>query len=70
MHIQTVFLRGMISQAINKMLKKNGYSVQLELNDLRASCSNNDRKVRVHLDIDAELDDKELLDILRRTGVI
>lgn len=70
MHIQTVFFRGLIGKALEKVLKKQGYSAKVIPNDIRVSFSNKDRKARIHLDIDAEIDEKDLLDILNKAGII
>lgn len=70
MHIQTVFFRGLIGKALEKMLKKQGYSAKVMPNDIRVSFSNKDRKARIHLDIDAEINEKDLLDILNKAGII
>lgn len=70
MHIQTIFLRGIIGKALEKIIKKQGYTAKIMPNDIRVSFSNKDRKARVHLDIDAEIDEKDLLDILNKAGII
>lgn len=70
MHIQTVFFRGLIGKALEKILKKQGYSAKVIPNDIRVSFSSKDRKARIHLDIDAEIDEKDLLDILNKIGII
>lgn len=53
MHIQSAFLRNVISQAAVKAIRKQGYkSVDVELNDIFAKYSEDHKKIRVHLDID------------------
>lgn len=70
MHIQTPFLRNIISMAVGQLIKKKGLEhTHVELNDLRVSHGNYDR-IKVHLDIDAEIDQGDLMDILDRIGVL
>lgn len=71
MHIQSAFLRSMISRAIKKAAQKQGYqSADVKLNDIFAGYSENEKKVHVHLDIDAELSKQDLTDILKKAGVL
>lgn len=70
MHIQTPFMRNIISMAVGQLIKKKGFErTYVELNDLRVSHVNHDR-IRVHLDIDAEIDQGDLMDILYGIGVL
>lgn len=70
MHIQTPFLRNIISLAMGQLIKKKGLKrTYVELNDLRVSHVNYDR-IKVHLDIDAEIDQGDLMDILYGIGVL
>lgn len=70
MHIQTPFLRNIISMAVGQLIKKKGFErTCVELNDLRVSHVNHDR-IKVHLDIDAEIDQGDLMDILYGIGVL
>ena len=70
MHIQTPFLRNIISMAVGQIIKKKGFErTYVELNDLRVSHVNHDR-IKVHLDIDAEIDQGDLMDILYGIGVL
>lgn len=70
MHIQTPFLRNIISMAVGQLIKKKGFErTYVELNDLRVSHVNHDR-IKVHLDIDAEIDQGDLMDILYGIGVL
>ena len=71
MHIQSAFLRIVISQAINKAARKQGYtSTEVKLNDIFAGCSENEKKVHVHLNIDAEMSKNDLVDILRSIDIL
>lgn len=70
MHIQTPFLRNIISMAIGQFIKKKGFErTYVELNDLRVSHVNHDQ-IKVHLDIDAEIDQGDLMNILYGIGVL
>lgn len=70
MHIQSLFLRHIISMAIGQLIKKQGLGhTYVELNDLRLSHKDGD-SVKVHLDIDAEIDQGDLMDILDRIGAL
>lgn len=71
MHIQSAFLRNVIAQAAVKAIRKQGYkSADLELNDIFVGYSENEKYVRVHLDIDAVLSKEDLMAILKQAGVL
>lgn len=70
MHIQSGFLRRLVSAAVGKTIKKQGIDAAIQLNDLRMDYTDKNRKVRVHLDIDAEMTQEALIDILSKTGVL
>lgn len=71
MHIQTLFLRRMISAAVDKVIRKQGYlHTSVQMNDLRVSYTEDKKKVRVHLDIDVEMSDSDLHDILSKANLI
>lgn len=70
MHIQSGFLRRLVSAAAGKAIKKQGIDAAVQLNDLRMDYTDKNRRVRVHLDIDAEMTQEALIDILHKAGVI
>ena len=71
MRIQSAFLRNAISQAAVKAIRKQGYkSADLDLNDIFVGYSENEKYVRVHLDIDAALSKEDLMAILKQTGIL
>lgn len=70
MHIQSGFLRRLVSAAIGKAIRKQGIGAAVQLNDLRMDCTDKTKKVRVHLDIDAEMTQEALIDILIKAGVV
>jgi hypothetical protein len=70
MHIQSGFLRRLVSAAVGKAIRKQGIDAAVQLNDLRMDCTDKTKKVRVHLDIDAEMTQEALIDILIKAGVV
>lgn len=70
MLIRSSFLRRIISQIINKMLKKQFPGVELELKDAQANWSEKEQKMKVHLELDAEATKAQLVDILKKNHVI
>ena len=70
MHIQSGFLRRLVSAAVGKAIQKQGLDAAVQLNDLRVNYADKSRTVRVHLDIDAEIDQGDLMDILYGIGVL
>ena len=71
MHIQSAFLRNVIAQAAVKAIRKQGYkSADLELNDIFVGYSENEKYVRVHLDIDAIVNKEDMMAILKQTEVL
>lgn len=71
MHIQSSFLRGVAARAINNAIQKQGYkSTEVKLNDIFAGYSEAEKKVHLHLDIDAELNKEDLMALLKQTGVL
>ncbi len=71
MHIQSAFLRGAIAQAVCKAARKQGYkSTEIKLNDIFAGYSENEKKVHIHLDMDAELSKADLMALLKQAGVL
>lgn len=70
MHIQSGFLRRLVSAAVGKAIKKQGIDAFVQLNDLRVNYTDKTKKVMVHLDIDAEMTQEALIDILSKAGVL
>lgn len=70
MHIQSGFLRLLVSAAVGKAIKKQGIDALVQLNDLRVNYADKTKRVRVHLDIDAEMTQEALIDILSKAGVL
>lgn len=70
MHIQSGFFRRLVSIAVDKAIRKQGIDALVQLNDLRVNYTDETKKVRVHLDIDAEMTQEALIDILSKAGVV
>lgn len=70
MHIQSKFARRLISFAARKALEKAGVKADIWLNDLCMTHSDEGGKVRVHLDMHAEMSEDDLCDILKKAGVL
>lgn len=71
MHIQSSFLCGVAARAINKAVQKQGYkSTAVKLNDIFTVYSETEKKVHLHLNIDAELSKEDLMALLKQAGVL
>lgn len=71
MHIQSSFLRGVATRTINKAVQKQGYkSTEVKLNDIFAGYSEDEKRVHLHLDIDAKMSKADLMAILKQAGVL
>ena len=68
MKIGSMFTKGVISKVLNLVLKKKfGYSADVQLNEFNARVT--DGKVHVHLNIDADMSQAELMKILAGVGL-
>lgn len=71
MHIQSSFLRGVAARTINNAIQKQGYkSTEVKLNDIFAGYSEDEKRVHLHLDIDAKMSKADLMAILKQAGVL
>lgn len=70
MFIRSSFMRRMISSVINKMIVKQKYGITVNVDDIQAKWSDKEQKVRVHLEIDAEIPKADLIDILKNAGIL
>ena len=67
MKINSKFTRMLLSKLAKGVLhKKLGYNVDIQLNELNASIS--DEKAHVHVSIDADMSKEELMKILKKIG--
>lgn len=70
MLIRSSFMRRIISQIINKALKKQAPGVEVELKGAQVNWVDKEQKMRVHLELDAEITKAQLNDILKKAGVL
>lgn len=69
MLIRSSFMRRIISSAINKVIAKQKYGITINLDDIRAEWSDKEQKVKVRLELDAEMPKADLMDILKKAGI-
>lgn len=70
MLIRSSFMRRIISQIINKALKKQASGVEIELKEAQVNWVDKEQKMRVHLELDAGVTKAQLNDILKKAGVL
>ena len=70
MHIQSLFLRRVVSAAIGKAIQKAGCKANVLLNDMRVTHADKNKNVRVYSDIDAEISEAELVNLLEKAGIV
>lgn len=70
MVIRSGFMRRIISQVINKMLKKQLPGTEVQLGEVQANWNEKEQKMKVHLELDAEVTKTQLVDILKNNHVI
>lgn len=65
--IHTKLMRGLIASLVTKLIRsKLGYDVDIKLNDLDVVVVNG--KARIHTDVELEVDNDELLNIIKSVG--
>lgn len=65
--IHTKVMRGLIASLVTKLIRsKLGYDVDIKLNDLDVVVVNG--KARIHTDVELEVDNDELLNIIKSVG--
>lgn len=68
MKIEGKLARGVAAKLLSRFLKKKyGYNVKIRVNG--ANASSDDEKTRVHLDIDAQMDNAEFQKLLEKIGL-
>lgn len=70
MLIRSSFMRRIISEIINKALSKQFPGVKIDLKDAQANWVEKEQKTTIHLELDAELTKAQLVDILKKSGVL
>ena len=70
MLIRSSFVRRIISQIINKMLKKQAPGVEVELKEAQVNWVDKEQEMHVHLALDAEVTKAQLNDILKKANLL
>lgn len=50
-------------------IAKQKYGITVNLDDIRAEWSDKEQKVKIHLELDAEMPKADLMDILKKAGI-
>lgn len=67
--ISTRFMRNLITKILAKAIyKKTGYQVDVQIHAIEAETY--DGKVRIHMDVDAEMNGEDLMDALKTGGLL
>lgn len=67
--LHTRFMRSVVTKMLSKAIfKKTGYDVDIQLNKIEAETY--EGKIRIHMDIDAELNKEDLVKILKSGDLI
>lgn len=66
--ISTKLMRGIVSKLVSKLVqKKLGYKVDIQLNGVEVEMT--DEKVHLHLNVDADLDKGDFIEIIKSIGL-
>lgn len=66
--LSTKLMRGIVSKLISKLIqKKLGYKIDIQLNGVQVEM--NDDKVHLHLNVDADLDKNDFVEIIKNIGL-
>lgn len=64
LNLSSKFMRGIVTKLITKAIyKKTGYKIGVELNSINVEVING--KAHIHADVDAEIDNEELMKIVK-----
>lgn len=64
LNLSSKFMRGIVTKLIAKAIyKKTGYKIGVELNSINVEVING--KAHIHADVDAEIDNEELMKIVK-----
>lgn len=67
--LSTKFMRSIVTKIIAKAIfKKTGYDVNVQLNELKVETI--DGKVRIHMDVDADVNKEDFVAIVKSSGLI
>lgn len=66
--LSTNFMKGIVSNIITKTLyKKFGYDIDVQINDIKVETVNG--KIKLHVDVDGEVTNKEFVKIIKSIGL-
>ena len=66
--LSTKFMRGIVAKLVSKAIsKKLGYKIDIQLNDI--AIDNEDGKIHLHVNADAEISNEEFLKIIKNIGL-
>ena len=64
LNLSSKFMRGIVTKLLSKAIyKKTGYKIDVELNTIKVEVI--DGKAYIHADVDAEIDNDELMKIVK-----
>lgn len=64
LNLSSKFMRGIVTKIISKAVyKKTGYKIEIDLNNINVEVVNG--KAYIHVDADAEIDNDELMKIVK-----
>ena len=64
LNLSSKFMRGIVTKIISKAVyKKTGYKIEIDLNNINVEVVNG--KAYIHIDADAEIDNDELMKIVK-----
>ena len=64
LNLSSKLMRGIVTKLISKAVyKKTGYKIEIELNNINVEVTNG--KAHIHVNADAEIDNDELMKIVR-----
>lgn len=67
--LNTKFMRSIITKLLGKAIyKKTGYQVDVQVNEVKAETR--DGKIKVHMDVDAEMSSEDLMKALKSGGIL
>lgn len=70
MLIRSGFMKGLISKIINKALRKQVPGLEVQLNEAQVNWNEKEQKLKLHLELDAEMTKPQLLELLKKNGAI
>lgn len=67
--LSTRFMKSIVTKILAKAIyKKTGYQMNIQLNEIKAETC--DGKVRIHMDVDAEMNSGDLMSILKSKDLL